>query len=75
MSEIISHGQSRRLISKAELLSQIPISSATMWRAIAAGRFPKPVRIGSRRVAFFQDEIDAWLSQRIAGRDAKSSAA
>jgi hypothetical protein len=35
-----------------------------MWREIAAGRFPKPVPIAARRVAFFQDEIDAWLARR-----------
>lgn len=72
MSEI-SQNQ-RRLISKATVLKQIPFSVATMWREIAAGRFPKPVRIGARRVAFFQDEIDAWLSLRVAERDAKSAA-
>lgn len=58
----------RRLISKAELLAQIPISNATMWREIAASRFPKPVRIGVRRIAFFQAEIDAWLAGRVAER-------
>jgi prophage regulatory protein len=62
----------RRLISKPVVLSQIPFSTATMWREIAAGRFPKPVRIGARRIAFFQDEIDQWLVGRVAERDAKA---
>ena len=70
MSEV----SQRRLISIADLLTQIPVSSATMWREIGAGRFPKPVRIGARRVAFFQDEIDSWLAQRVAARDAKAAA-
>lgn len=64
--------EQRRLITKAEVLTQIPISTATMWREIAAGRFPKPVRVGARRIAFFQTEIDAWLAQRVAERDAMS---
>jgi prophage regulatory protein len=64
----------RRLIHKADVLAQIPFSIATMWREIAAGRFPKPVRIGARRVAFFQDEIDAWLARRVAERDAARAA-
>lgn len=70
MSEV----SQRRLISIADLLTQIPVSSATMWREIGAGRFPKPVRIGARRVAFFQDEINSWLAQRVAARDAKAAA-
>jgi prophage regulatory protein len=64
----------RQLICKADVLKQIPISTATMWREIAAGRFPKPVRIGARRVAFFQDEIDGWLATRVAERDAVRAA-
>ena len=64
----------RLLISKAQVLAQIPISVATMWREIAASRFPKPVKVGARRIAFFQDEIDAWLAQRVAERDAKAAA-
>ena len=63
----------RRLISKADVLKQIPISAATMWREIAAGRFPAPVRGGARRVAFFECEILAWLDRRVAERDAKTA--
>lgn len=65
----------RRLISKADVLTQIPFSVATMWREIAADRFPKPIRIGARRIAFFQDEIDEWLKERAAQRKAKVPAA
>lgn len=42
-----------------------------MWREIKAGRFPKPIKIGPRLNAFFEDEIDAYLAQRAAERDAK----
>jgi prophage regulatory protein len=68
-------GQEKKgpLITKAAVLKQIPISTATMWREIAAGRFPKPIRVGARRVAFFQTEIDEWLAARIAERDAKAA--
>jgi prophage regulatory protein len=72
MSEI-PEGQ-RRLVLTTAVLMLIPFSKATLWREIAARRFPQPVRIGPRRIAFFQDEIDAWLAQRVAERDAKSAA-
>jgi prophage regulatory protein len=58
----------RKLTSPRKVLEQIPVSAATMWRSISAGQFPKPVRIGARRVAFFQEEIDAWLEGRAAER-------
>ncbi|MCZ8395881.1 helix-turn-helix transcriptional regulator [Achromobacter ruhlandii] len=28
--------------------------------------FPKPVKIGTRAVAWVQSEVDAWIAQRIA---------
>jgi prophage regulatory protein len=71
MSE--TYQSQRRLISKSAVLKQIPFSVATMWREIAVGRFPKPVRIAARRVAFFQDEIDDWLARRVAERDTKAA--
>ena len=40
-----------------------------MWREISASRFPRPVKIAARRVAFFQDEIDAWLAEIAPSRD------
>jgi prophage regulatory protein len=68
----IPEGQ-RRLTLMGDVLERIPFSKATAWREIKAKRFPQPVRIGLRRIAFFQDEIDAWLAQRVAERDAKSA--
>lgn len=59
---------SRHLLSKRAVLKQIPISGATMWRGIATGDFPKPIRIGKRRVAWLQTEIDDWLTERLVER-------
>jgi predicted DNA-binding transcriptional regulator AlpA len=41
-----------RLISQAEVLERIPVSAATMWRQIKLNRFPQPISIAERRVAF-----------------------
>ena len=38
------------LLSKRAVLKQIPISGATLARRVAAGAFPRPIRIGKRRV-------------------------
>lgn len=44
-------------------------------RLIKEDRFPKPVFLSPRRRAFREDEIDAWVSARVAERDAKGEAA
>ncbi|HDL7644940.1 TPA: AlpA family transcriptional regulator [Yersinia enterocolitica] len=41
-------------------------SKAWIYRLIKQERFPKPVKIGSRSVAFIESEIDEWINQRIA---------
>ncbi len=48
----------------------IAFSRAHIYRLIKDGKFPKPVRLGENRVAFVADEIDAWINERIAERDA-----
>jgi prophage regulatory protein len=39
------------------------------WREVKARRFPEPVRLGANTIAWVEDEIDAWLGQRIAERN------
>ncbi len=58
----------KHLLSKRAVLRQIPISNATMWRTIAAGDFPKPVRIAKRRVAWVESEVADWLAERMEER-------
>jgi prophage regulatory protein len=58
----------KHLLSKRAVLKQIPISSATLARRVAAGAFPRPVRIGKRRVAWVQSEVSDWLAARMEER-------
>lgn len=38
----------------------------------ADASFPKPISIGARSVAWLEDEVAAWVSERIAQRDQRS---
>ena len=60
------HDVKRRLVSKKELKSVygIPYSFAHIARLEAAGQFPSRVRLGARRVAWFEDEIEEWIASR-----------
>ena len=61
-----------KVIPLAELLPAkgINFSKAQIYRKIRAGEFPRPVRLGTNRVAFVESEIDAWLASKIVQRDA-----
>lgn len=50
------------------------LSRSEIYRRIAAGDFPQPVKIGQRSTAFNAAEVDRWIADRIAARDAKAAA-
>jgi predicted DNA-binding transcriptional regulator AlpA len=52
----------------------VPTSREQRWRLVKAGRFPKPIKIGKRSV-WVEAEIDKWIAERIAERDAAGKAA
>jgi prophage regulatory protein len=49
------------------------LSRSSIYELMAAGTFPKPVKIGPRAVAWVEVEIDAWMQDRIEARDAKAA--
>ena len=50
------------------------LSRSEIYRRIASGDFPPPVKLGERASAWNSAEIDRWISGRIAARDAKVAA-
>lgn len=44
-----------------------------LTRKCDAGEFPRPLRLSPKRIAWPEDEIDAWLAARLAERDAKAA--
>lgn len=64
--------KSPRLLSYDDLRNKkgIAFSRAHIYRMVAAGKFPKPVTIGEARIAWLDEEVEAWIDGRIAERDA-----
>lgn len=57
---------SRKLVSKKELklVYGIPYSFTHIARLELAGLFPKRVKLGQCRVAWFADEVEEWIDTR-----------
>ena len=55
------------LISHKEAARRCAVSRATLYRFMADGSFPKPIRLSPGRVAFVEHEIQAWIDAKIAG--------
>lgn len=55
---------SRNLLLKPEVRARTRLSDSTLWRCVRAGTFPPPIKLGERRVAWYEDEVDGWISTR-----------
>ena len=42
------------------------LSRSTIYNWIRAGSFPAPVKLGPRSVAWLKEEVDAWVTARVA---------
>ncbi|HVY20675.1 MAG TPA: AlpA family phage regulatory protein [Bauldia sp.] len=62
----------KQVVSKKELktVCGIPYSPQHIQRLENAGRFPKRIKLGMNRVAWLLTEVEAWIDERIAQRDA-----
>jgi prophage regulatory protein len=67
---MISEGAYPRptLIRLKQVLARTGMSRSTVYSYISDGRFPAPVSISTRCVAWIEDEVDRWISDRIAAR-------
>ena len=65
---------SKRLLSYAQLRTEkgITLSKPSIWRAERDGRFPKRVNPSPGTVAWVEDEIDVYIADLIAVRDAQA---
>lgn len=48
---------------------------SSIYEDIAAGRMPRPIKLGPRAVGWLRADIDRWLADRVAARDGSGSAA
>jgi prophage regulatory protein len=55
-----------RLIRIAEVQHRTGFSRSQIYRLIAAGQFPKPIRISEATSAWVENEVQTWIEGRIA---------
>jgi len=55
----------KKLIKILDILTRIPVSRATLYNMIAAGKFPRPIHLGGSGSFWPEDEVDAWIEAQI----------
>ena len=59
-----------RFLKIEEVIARTSWSRSTIYAAIAAGEFPRQVRLSANRVAFAERDIEAWITAKTeAARD------
>lgn len=59
---------SLRILRLPDIKQLTGLSRSTIYNYVAAGEFPKPVRLGPRAVGWLEAEIALWLAQRAESR-------
>lgn len=63
------------LLRLPQVKARTALSRSEIYRRIAAGTFPAPVKLGERASAWPEHEVSAWCEARIAARDASQQKA
>ena len=63
----------RRFLTMNQVCAKTSCSRNSIYRLIAAGQFPKAVRLGPQRVGYLETEVEAWIDARVAERDASAA--
>lgn len=58
--------QEKRFIRLPRVKELTTLPTSAIYAAIAAGRFPKQIKIGERAVAWLESDVIAWIDARIA---------
>lgn len=59
----------KKMLSKRQVKELVLYSPQHIARLEAAGQFPKRVQLGANRVGWVEEEVLAWLQERIDARD------
>ena len=42
------------------------LPESTLYALVAKGRFPKPIKLGERAVAWLESDVEAWQAEKLA---------
>ncbi|GAF71033.1 unnamed protein product [marine sediment metagenome] len=68
MQETPTEFENPRFLRLNQVVEKTGISRSTVYLYLNQGRFPKPVHVSERLVAWVESEVDAWMQERIAAR-------
>ncbi|MBM0207412.1 AlpA family phage regulatory protein [Micromonospora sp. STR1s_5] len=56
------------LLVLRDVVALTRLSKPTIYKLVAAGRFPRQLRLGSQRVVWLHSEVLGWIAEQAAQR-------
>lgn len=66
MPLVCTQSGSGTILRLPQLRAQINLSKSSIYKMVADGTFPAPVKLGKRAVGWLAAEIENWVTTRIA---------
>ena len=54
-----------KFMTPKAVCERVALSRATLDRLVAAGSFPRPIRITERRLAFNAADVEQWMAEKL----------
>jgi len=64
-----------KLIRIKEVMNRTGLARSTIYKYISEDNFPKPIKLGTRAVAWVESEIEDWMKDIIHQRDSENTSA
>jgi prophage regulatory protein len=61
--------EDKQIIKLPQVKELTTFSSATIYRLISKGEFPKQIKLAERSSGWLRNEIDSWLESKIQDRE------
>ena len=59
-----------RILRRPDVEIQTGLSRSTIYDLMKAHKFPRPVPLGEKSVGWLESEIENWIAERVAERQA-----
>lgn len=56
---------SSRILRRPEVENRIGLSRSTIYDMMAAGTFPRPIKLGAKAVGWPEETIERWIKDRV----------
>lgn len=62
-----------KFLKLKEVIASTTLSKSTIYAYVSEGRFPRPITLGLRSVAWIESEVNSWKSEQVALRDQEAA--